>query len=262
MNNVSKLLRGNVVTATIVTVVLSVNDLRQMVNGKISGAQGFKNITTTAAGVAGGAGGMMAGAKAGAVVGSVVPGIGTGIGAFVGGVIGTFVGSSAASSATHAVLDEIIEDDAKAMLEIFNETLARLAYEYLLFENDLDAVIELIQQMDMGDELRNMYASPDPAEYAWSILEPIVFDVAAKRPMIKLPSVEEVISASRLVVEELADPNSCRAMTEQSSVQRNTANQIWSMQRNEREFVQRKQQLMQERAGLQEDLADLLRDSK
>ena len=51
MKSASKLLRGNIVTAAISTAVLSSVDIANIFMGRISGAQLFKNLTTTAASV-------------------------------------------------------------------------------------------------------------------------------------------------------------------------------------------------------------------
>ena len=53
MNHVSKLLRGNLVTGIATTAVLSSVDFARMFQGRMSGAQLFKNVATTASGVAG-----------------------------------------------------------------------------------------------------------------------------------------------------------------------------------------------------------------
>ena len=53
-NYVAKLLRGNIVTGVVVTVVFSAKDLFFMLDGQISFAQAFKNIATTAATIGGG----------------------------------------------------------------------------------------------------------------------------------------------------------------------------------------------------------------
>ena len=63
MNNLSKLLRGNIVSSVITTLVLSSSDLYKMFNGRISRRQVDKNVTTTAAGVAGGATWMASGSN-------------------------------------------------------------------------------------------------------------------------------------------------------------------------------------------------------
>ena len=112
-NHLSKLLRGNIVTAAITAIVLSGADLYRMFDGRISGAQLFKNVTSTLAGVAGSAGGWQAGAAGGTAIGSAIPIIGTVAGGIIGALIGAFAGGAAARSVSKAVLDEFIEDDAK-----------------------------------------------------------------------------------------------------------------------------------------------------
>ena len=64
MKSASKLLRGNVIAAVISTAVLSTVDVINIFSGRISGGQLFKNVTTTAASVAGGTGGWIGGAAA------------------------------------------------------------------------------------------------------------------------------------------------------------------------------------------------------
>ena len=109
VNNVSKLLRGNIVTGVVVTLALSSVDFVRMFDGRVSGAQVFKNVTTTAASVAGGTGGWMGGAAAGAAIGSAFPIIGTAAGGIIGGILGGFAGGTAASTVASGVMDAFIE---------------------------------------------------------------------------------------------------------------------------------------------------------
>ncbi|MCW2279148.1 hypothetical protein [Heliophilum fasciatum] len=205
MNHLSKLLRGNIVTGIVTTAVLSSVDVGRLVRGKISGAQAFKNISTTAAGVAGGTGGWMAGAAAGATVGSFIPIVGTAVGGLVGGLCGAFLGSSAASTVTKSVLDEFIEDDAKEMLHIFESCFAELAFDFLLSENEIELLSQQMQELDMAGELRNMYASDDRRDYAVALLEPMVIEVVKARPVIPLPTNEQVLDCSRGLMEKIVE---------------------------------------------------------
>ena len=108
-----------------------------------------------------------------------------------------------------------------------------------------------------------MFASSDAAEHACSLLEPIVIEVASQRPGISLPSDEQMLSATRVVFEELADPNANRAMTTQMSSPRGpAASPLRSMHSRERAYGQKKQELKQERVALQEELADILQKSR
>ena len=212
MNNASKLLRGNVVTGTVITVVLSAADISRLVQGKISGAQAFKNITVTAVSVAGGTGGWMVGATVGAefgaTVGSVLPIIGTAIGGvvggFVGGLLGGVAGGGAAGAVSKAVLDEFIEDDSTQMMRILEKHFARFSEEFLLSEYDIDQVGTALQQLDIPSLMRNLYASNHRHATAARILRPIIIEVACKRPSIALPGDGEVNACIKEIVEEAA----------------------------------------------------------
>ncbi|TGO02588.1 hypothetical protein PN36_22595 [Candidatus Thiomargarita nelsonii] len=204
LNNVSKLLRGNLVTGVITTVVLSSADFGRLFNGKVSGAQVFKNVTTTASAVAGGTGGWLAGAAGGATVGSVIPLIGTAAGSIIGGILGSLAAGSAASATASAVLDEFIEDDAKEMLRIVENVFTNLATDYLLNEDEAKAVLDRFREQELSDTLRNMYASQNRNEYAKDILIPLIEDKAKSRKIIQVPSSEEVMKKTGSIIDGLA----------------------------------------------------------
>ena len=80
MHSTAKLLRSNIVTSVISVAVLSSVDVANLFRGRISGAQLFKNVSRTAASVAGGSAGWVAGATIGSILGP--------IGTVVGGLAG------------------------------------------------------------------------------------------------------------------------------------------------------------------------------
>jgi tetratricopeptide (TPR) repeat protein len=181
MSNVSKLLRGNVVTGVVTTLVLSSGDMTQLIRGRMSGGQFFKNVTTTAAGVAGGAGGYTIGAGIGT---AIFPGVGT----VLGGLVGGFLAGSAASSASQKTLDNIIEDDNDVILKIVESALMALAVDYLLSEHEIQLTLEQLQSLNFESKLRDIYASDDRSTHAQSILEPLVIEVVQQRTPISLPT--------------------------------------------------------------------------
>ncbi|MFP7299041.1 hypothetical protein [Neobacillus niacini] len=202
LNHVSKLLRGNIVTGVVTTTVLSSADITRTIQGKMSGPQLFKNIANTAAGVAGGTAGWAAGATAGAALGSIVPGVGNAVGAVVGAVAGSLLGGGASSKVTKTILDKFIEDDAPKMLEIFNTVFSQLAFDYLLNENEINKVSDLIKdKYNMGKELREMYASTDKHSYARGIIRPAIKTVASNRKKITLPNEADIIQELAHLVE-------------------------------------------------------------
>jgi hypothetical protein len=180
--------RGNVVAIAVTTAVMSFGDISQLVSGKISKEQAFKNVTTNAVTVAGGfAGAIAADMAIGATIGSVVPIVGTVLGA-----IGGLIGGAIAGGLVKSLLDEFIEDDAVQMMKIFEQALSKLAYDFLLSEAEIDAVIKKIEDIDMANELCRMYLVKQRFTYAINLVMPYVIEVVVSRAPISLPKLEEI----------------------------------------------------------------------
>lgn len=176
----SKVLRGNVITMGVSVSILSVKDFYNFFSGDISFQQLSKNILQTSSGVAG--------AIAGASIGSAIPVVGTIVGGFVGGML--------ASKTAKGVLDEIIEDDAKRMLDILQNVWANLSYDYMLSESEAAlAMAEFKTYTEKNSNfLKDIFHNPDHELEAKTIVEPIVAAIALTRPKIKLPSEEDIRS--------------------------------------------------------------------
>ncbi len=207
MSNVSKLLRGNVVTGVVTTLVMSSGDVTRLIRGRMSGGQFVKNVTTTAAGVAGGAGGYAIGAGIGT---AILPGLGT----LVGGLVGGFLAGSAASSASQSTLDLMIDDDNIISIKILESELMTLVFEYLLSESEIQAVFEKLQSQNFERKLRDIYASGDRLTHAQSILEPLVIEVVQQRVLISLPTDLQFINGYEML---------CDKLLEESEVEQETA---------------------------------------
>ena len=208
MQSASKLLRGNIVTGAITVAVLSSFDVANVFRGRISGKQLFKNISQTAATVAGGTVGWMAGAATGAAIGSIIPGIGTAIGGFLGGLAGSFGAGSVAGKAASSVLDDMIEDDAVEMQAILEREFKVLAEEYLITGEEAVRICDNLKNIVDGDFLKDMFADDSRAKYARTAMEPLFENVARERPIIKLPTNKEMVDGLRSVLEEMADKTS------------------------------------------------------
>lgn len=197
-NHVSRLLRTNAITATISTVVASTPDLyRAVVAQDASFGQFAKNLTMNAGGTAAGSAGWMAGAALGAALGSVIPGPGTAIGGFLGGVAGSLGVGSLGTAATKRVLDAVIEDDALRMSQLLNSAVEQLAIDYLLSEQEVEALSAIVQTTVDGKWLRGMYqagssnrSDPDRHAYAYNAFEPVCTEIVQKRPKVTVPWIE------------------------------------------------------------------------
>ena len=201
----AKLYRGNVIAASVSTIVMSSADLFRMFEGRASFAQVFKTVAVKGASAAGGLTGAAAGAAQGAAWGSFIPGPGNLIGGVIGGLIGAFAGSSVAESATRFVMDGLIVDDAVEMLTVLQTVFAEQAQVYLLAQPEADDVLSKLEVGDLPSKLRDMYAATDRPEYARSILLPIMDAVAASRPRVALPPVEELAQAMESLL-SMVDP--------------------------------------------------------
>lgn len=170
--NLAKLLRGNVITQVITVLVLSSNDIWHYAQGKISGKQLFKEITTLVSGLIGGS-----------VVGALLVPLGP-VGIIIGGIIGTGL----SSEAMRRLLNEFIEDDAVKLIEIVNSRLAILANDYLLSKSELDLVVEVLRGCLIYSKLLEMYASKDRIIFADELIEKCIQSVIVWRTIVRIPS--------------------------------------------------------------------------
>ena len=199
MKSAAKLLRGNVITATVSMVVVSIPDAVDTFRGRISGKQLLKNLATTGGSIAGGTGGWFGGAALGTMV---FPGVGT----VIGGIIGSVVGGFTVQIATDAVADLIVEDDADEMLDIISEEFKVLAVEYLLSESEAELVAEELNRVITADALKDMFASSSRSMYAREIfLRPLMESVTAERAVIELPTAQEYQDTLIAVMEDIYD---------------------------------------------------------
>ena len=197
-NNLSKVLRGTIVTGIATTLILSLADLVRLFKGWMSVAQVTKNLSTTAAGVAGGSVGWLVGSAAGANVGAAMPWIGPSVGRVIGGVSGAVLFATGASKAASAVFNRLIEDDARKMTAILEETFCELAHEYLLVEEEAARVIDRLgDTSNLPGRLQEMYASDDRSRFARSWLFPLVEQQAMERKRITIPSEDLLLERIR-----------------------------------------------------------------
>ncbi len=197
-----KLLRGNVIVATVTTVVTSVPDVIDTFRGRISGKQLIKNVAVTAGGTVGG---MMGGWWGGAaVVTMIFPGVGT----VVGGIVGSVAGGYLLQLATDTVTDLFAEDDADEMLDIISAEFGNLAIDYLLSEDEATLVMEDMRTALTGNALKDMYASANRELFASeALIRPSIIKIIPERAEIELPDADQYQDALIETMEEMYDEN-------------------------------------------------------
>lgn len=214
MNNVSKLLAGNIIASTVSLVILSAGDIVDLFRNRISGAQFVKNVTTTGATIAGGGAGWGFGNTGGAAIGGWVGGTiagpagavkGAEVGAKIGGFTGSVIGGATAGTVTHSALDGMIEDDTVFMMRIAEQEFAAICEQYLLTENEVYLCLEMLKKRLDKKELKNIFSSSNRELYVQSIIMKCVDPVLKKREYIKEFDSEDVFWGMRMLIEEAVD---------------------------------------------------------
>ena len=158
MKSAARLLRGNVITASVSVVVLSTFDIADILRGRISEKQLFKNLTNTTSSVAEGTAGWVGGAAIGS---AIFPGVGT----VVGGLIGSIGAGMLANKASDAILSNIVEDDADELVRIIEKEFSDLALDYFLTQKEAEKVADALRDMLNGKLLKDMFASNNKSEF-------------------------------------------------------------------------------------------------
>jgi hypothetical protein len=188
INHVSKLLRTNVITGLVTTAVVSAPDIyRAAFTNGISWAQVGKNVTVTGCGVAGGSGGWLAGAAIGTAI-CPIPVVGTWLGGFIGSLAVGYV----SSAGSKALMDLIIEDDAKEMLKLLQEFMSEIASDHMLSPEEVAAFLEKARAFIDAKFLRAMYAAKHRREFVYQHFDPICQGLARKRPRVTAPAADQV----------------------------------------------------------------------
>lgn len=189
-NNLAKLLRGNIIAATCMVLVMSAGDITHFFQGKISGKQLFKDVSVLVAGIGGGMAGGAGMALAGAALGGP---IGAAVGGTVGVAVGGIAGGTLSGAGAQKLLDHFLEDDAVEMVRILNEAIVPLVQEYLLSEEELNLVLERMKQALVQEKLLLMYASDNRRKFADDMITQVIQDIVQWRVHISIPEDAEFL---------------------------------------------------------------------
>ena len=137
----------------------------------------MQNLAVAVLGIGAGA----VGAGIGGAIGTAInPGVGTAIGAGVGGLV---FGIGAAFGG-NALMAKLFETDGEQMYEIISAEFSTLAEDYMINEEEGEAIAEKLKTALSGDTLKDMYASEDREAFAQEILEPLFEEQASQREKI------------------------------------------------------------------------------
>lgn len=142
-------------------------------------------MTVTIASVGGATVGSVAGAAAGTVI---APGVGTSIGKFAGGI----VGGTVAGIGSNWVAGKVYEGDAQQMYEIISTKFEDLSDDYMISQEEGDAIVSQLQEALSSSKLQDMYASENRESFAVELMKPMFEEQLANREKISTPTEDEV----------------------------------------------------------------------
>ena len=184
-NTAAKILGTQALTATVTIVLLSTDDVINIVRNRISPQQLIKNLAVTTAGVVGG----YVGWYVGAIIGAKFT---AGIGTYIGGTIGSTIIGGLSGFVSEKALSLVIKDDAEKMTEIIENEFKKLSDDYMLNQNEANDISQQLSEKLSGKTLKYMFASKDRTKFAKNLLTPMFKKEIAKRDQIKLPTENEM----------------------------------------------------------------------
>ncbi len=194
-NHLAKVLRTNVVTATVAAAVMTTPDFYRAAFAKsISWRQFAKNTSVNVSQTAAGAVGWLGGAAGGAAVGSVIPGVGTAVGGIVGGIVGAASAGIAGSKLARSCADRLVKDDDERLREIILIEMQLIACEHLLTQPEIERLGKVVEETATSDWLSVAFRQSSKgsdrdalAELLRQYFEPVVIALVDERPMIAMP---------------------------------------------------------------------------
>lgn len=182
-NSAAKLLKGNAISAAATMAVLTMFDVKDIVQGRISSKQMVVNTAKTATTVATGAGGWLSGSALGTLI---LPGIGT----VVGGFLGSLVAGGGSGVIVGKLTDKFIDTDSDRMLRLVEAALLDICGEYLLNQDETEKVCDGLGGKLDSKTLKKMHASKDRYWYARELIEPLAVAETGKRLRVMMPAEE------------------------------------------------------------------------
>lgn len=195
-NAVANILATNIVVDGVTIALLTVPDIVELFQGRISSEQLLIDLTTTIFSTICANVGAIGGATLGALIANA-PGATAGfyIGGLAGGIGGEFLSKE--------VLSHFLEDDAEKMYKIINSEFSTLAEEYLVNTDEADNIIEKLSEQLSSKKLKDMFKSEDREQFALEIMRPLFEEQVSQRQEIKIPSDEEIRAQTLSMFQEI-----------------------------------------------------------
>lgn len=197
INSAAKLLKGNAITAVVTTAVLTSFDVKDIVLGRISGAQLAVNFAKTTTTVVGGTAGWLGGSTVGTMV---LPGVGT----VVGGLVGSLVAGGGLGVLIDKATGKFFDSDTDKMIRLIQAAFRDVSEEYLLSQDEAEKISDKLVAKINEKALKKMHSNKDRYWHARGIIEPLANEQVKIRPRIAAPSEDLMEESIDSVVMDIA----------------------------------------------------------
>ena len=197
INSAAKLLKGNAITAVVTTAVLTSFDVKDIVLGRISGAQLAVNFAKTTTTVVGGTAGWLGGSTVGTMV---LPGVGT----VVGGLVGSLVAGGGLGVLIDKATGKFFDSDTDKMIRLIQAAFRDVSEEYLLSQDEAEKISDKLVAKINEKALKKRHSSKDRYWHARGIIEPLANEQVKIRPRIAAPSEDLMEESIDSVVMDIA----------------------------------------------------------
>ena len=197
INSAAKLLKGNAITAVVTTAVLTSFDVKDIVLGRISGAQLAVNFAKTTTTVVGGTAGWLGGSTVGTMV---LPGVGT----VVGGLVGSLVAGGGLGVLIDKATGKFFDSDTDKMIRLIQAAFRDVSEEYLLSQDEAEKISDKLVAKINEKALKKMHSSKDRYWHARGSIEPLANEQVKIRPRIAAPSEDLMEESIDSVVMDIA----------------------------------------------------------
>lgn len=111
-------------------------------------------------------------------------------------------GGTLAAMGSKTALDQFADDDAVALYPVIREQLSQLASDYMLGQEEVDALVQQLEKTIRPAFLRDVYASKDRPAFLEVAFEPACQALVKQRAPVALPDASALDLAVAQVLED------------------------------------------------------------
>lgn len=174
---VSEILSSNLLVDSVAIIVFTVPDVIDLFNGRISAKQLASNLAVLIVGTTGGTLGMIAGGS---------------IGGPLGAVIGGLAGGTVSGFAADTLVTTFVKSDSEEMFEIITEQFSEVSVDFLVSEEEADAITSNLSKKLTTNILKDMYETEDRVTFANDLIAKTFEEEISKREKVITPTEEQL----------------------------------------------------------------------